>query len=111
LVKNTTSHPSGASTTVDPDREFNVPNNNPKRVEIETAVKQMAHDLPANNLLLLKTKLDSLSYEGKINRFWSNFKSKKYEAGHQWLTPVILATQEGVAQGAGPELKPQNHKK
>jgi hypothetical protein len=63
---------------------------------------------------------------------------KYYQAVHQWLTPVILAAQEGkirrievrtqpqanlslkihhkkrtggVAQGVGPEFKPQHHRK
>jgi hypothetical protein len=67
---------------------------------------------------------------------------KRFLAGHRWLTPVILATQEadirrivvqsqprqtvqetlswkntsqkragGMAQGEGPEFKPQYHKK
>jgi hypothetical protein len=51
---------------------------------------------------------------------------KKYpiQTGHQWLTPIILTTQEslslktrykkglgGVAQGVGPEFKPQYWKK
>jgi hypothetical protein len=65
------------------------------------------------------------------------FQLKKERAGHQWLTPAILATQEAeirriadrsqprqvvckalhkkrvarVAQGVGPEFKPQYHKK
>jgi hypothetical protein len=31
---NTTLHPSGSSRTLDPDRDFDVPNNDPERIEI-----------------------------------------------------------------------------